>query len=101
MKLDPVHRNDSYASRSHKASRGKNGRSCHANQYAGGSLHRWAIMGKREHTPILTIVVIPSQTGPLQKSGEHVNTHITDGHDEVISMNLIRPSGPCRRELPQ
>ena len=37
----------------------------------------------------------------LQKSGEHVNTNITDGLDEVISMNLIKPSGPCRRELPQ
>ena len=67
MKLDPVHRNDSYASQSHKASRGKNGRSCHAYQYAGGSLHRWAIMGKKEHTLILTIVVIPSQTGPFYR----------------------------------
>ena len=25
----------------------------------------------------------------LQNSGEHVNTHITDGLDEFISMNLI------------
>ena len=33
----PVYRNNSYASRSHKANRGKNGRSCHDNQYAGGS----------------------------------------------------------------
>ena len=70
MKLDPVYRNDSYASWSHKASRGKNGRSCHANQYAGGS-HIISIggrsWGKGEHTPILTIVVIPSQTGPFYR----------------------------------
>ena len=93
MKIAPVHRNNSYASRSRKSGRGNSGRSWHANQYADASHiictggRSW---GKGEHIPILTIVVIPSQTGPFyKKSGEHVNTHITDGLDEVISMNLI------------
>ena len=45
--------------------------------------------GKGEHTPILTIMVIPSDWPLRQKSGEHVNIHITDGLDEVISMNFI------------
>ena len=90
MKIAPVHRNNSYASRSRKASRGNNGRSWHTNHYADSS-HIISIggrsCGKGDHTPILTIVVIPSQTGPFyKKSGQHVNTHITDGLDEVISM---------------
>ena len=56
IKLVPIYRKNSYASRSHKASRGNNGRSCHANQYAGGS-HIISIAGrsrgKGEYTPIL------------------------------------------------
>ena len=79
MKIAPVHRNNSYASRSRKASGGNNGRSWHANQYAVGS-HIISIggrsWGKGEHTPILTIVVIPSQTGPFYRRVGSMWTHI-------------------------
>ena len=34
----------------------------------------------------------------LQKSGEHVNTHITDGLDEVIYMNKLGCNGEDHME---
>ena len=52
--------------------------------------HRWAIMGERRaYTDTYNCGDSLTDWTFRQKSGEHVNIHITDCLDEVISMNLV------------